>query len=157
MLQWLQEHDTILWWLVGISVFTFIASAVSVPWMVTRIPANYFSPSAVHYPLFGDRHPVVRFILVAGKNLLGAVLVVLGALMLVLPGQGLLTILAGVVLLDLPGRRRALEWIVAHDAVLRSLNWIRHRAGHEPLVLASAAPPSTGQCVAQTGRDSGRC
>ena len=54
--------------------------------------------------------------------------------MLVLPGQGILTILAGIMLLDFPGKHRLLRWIVAHPQVLRTLNWLRRR-GHPPLYL----------------------
>jgi len=55
--------------------------------------------------------------------------------MLVLPGQGLLTILAGLVLLHFPRKHELLRWIVSRPAVLASANWVRHRAGRPPLVV----------------------
>jgi hypothetical protein len=135
MPDWFQDHHAALWWLIGISAVTFLVSALSVPWLVARMPANYFSPSAVHEKPFAHLPKPVRIALLVGKNLLGVLFVVLGILMLVLPGQGVLTILAGVVLIDFPGRRRALEWFVGHDTVLHALNWIRKRAKREPLVV----------------------
>ncbi len=137
MLDWVRHHETILWALIGVSAFTLVASLFLVPWMIVRIPVDYFDPMSVHEHPFADHHPAVRLLLVVGKNLLGVFFVLLGVLMLVLPGQGLLTILAGLVLIDFPGRRRALEWIVSHQPVLRSLNWIRERAGRDPLVVSS--------------------
>ena len=67
------------------------------------------------------------------KNTLGAVLVLGGLAMLVLPGQGVLSILIGTSLLSLPGKRRLERWIVRSRAVMRGLNWIRRRAGQPPL------------------------
>jgi hypothetical protein len=135
MQDWIQNHHTILLGLIGLSAITLIASLFLVPLMVVRVPADYFTPDAVHHTPFGDKHPLVRILLIAGKNLLGLLLVILGILMLVLPGQGVLTVLAGLVLLDIPGRRRALEWIASRRPVLASMNWIRERAGHEPLLI----------------------
>ncbi len=71
-----------------------------------------------------------------GKNLLGYLLIVAGIAMLVLPGQGVLTILLGVILVDLPGKYRFERWIVARPLVLKSINRLRQRAGRDPLVLA---------------------
>ncbi len=137
MPDWFQNHHAALWWLVGLSAFTFLVSALSVPWLVARLPVNYFSPTAVHEKPFAHLSPPARIAVLVGKNLLGVAFVALGVLMLVLPGQGVLTILAGVVLIDFPGRRRVLEWFVGHKTVLHALNWVRKRAKKEPLVVES--------------------
>ena len=55
-----------------------------------------------------------------------------GLLMLVLPGQGILTLLAGLVLLDFPGKFLLLRWLARKDRILRSLNWIRKKGHKEP-------------------------
>jgi UPF0716 family protein affecting phage T7 exclusion len=73
--------------------------------------------------------------LVIAKNLLGYIFVVAGILMLMLPGQGFLTILIGITLIDFPGKYALERWIVSHGSVLRSINWIRRQAGRPPLVL----------------------
>ena len=65
------------------------------------------------------------------KNLFGLLLIVLGILMLVLPGQGVLTIVAGIALVDFPGRHRLVQWIVAREPVMNALNWVRRR-GQQP-------------------------
>ncbi len=69
------------------------------------------------------------------KNLLGYIFVVAGTLMLVLPGQGLLTILVGIMFLNFRGKYELERWIVSRQPVLGSINWIRRRAGRAPLVL----------------------
>jgi hypothetical protein len=138
MRDWLQHHPAVLWSFVGLSALTVAGSLFVIPRLVLRLPADYFSRSAVHPRPFDGAHRA-RLLLVIGKNLLGALFVLLGILMLVLPGQGVLTVIAGLVMIDFPGRRRLLEWIVCRRAVLRSLNWIRRRGGKEPLVVDTVA------------------
>jgi hypothetical protein len=69
------------------------------------------------------------------KNLLGYIFVVAGIFMLVLPGQGLLTIFVGIMFLNFRGKYELERWIVSRAPVLRSINWIRRRAGRAPLVI----------------------
>lgn len=58
-----------------------------------------------------------------------------GALMLVLPGQGILTILISITLLDFHGKFRLQRWVVSRPGVLDSINWLRKRRGRDPLIL----------------------
>jgi hypothetical protein len=135
MLEWIANNKTLLLALAVVSVFTLALSAILIPVMVVRIPRDYFLRDRAHHLPWSDRHPIVRAALIAGKNFVGLVLVVIGAAMLVLPGQGILTILAGVMLLDFPGRHRLVCWIVTRHAVLNSLNWVRRRAGRPELIV----------------------
>jgi hypothetical protein len=134
MLDWVHAHQAVVWWLIAISALTFVTSIIAVPWMLVRIPARYFMTTQHEHP-WADRHPLIRHSFVIGKNLLGIIFVVLGLLMLILPGQGILTILAGLVLVDFPGKHRVLLWTMSRPAVLKSVNWIRGKANHEPLVM----------------------
>lgn len=124
--------------LVGIllSVVTFTISLAIVSFIVVRIPPDYFHKDHPR-DLFADRHPVVRFLGVLAKNVLGVVLVVLGILMSIpgVPGQGILTILLGIMLLDFPGKRSLEYKIVARPQVLRTINKLRDRFGKPSLVL----------------------
>ena len=117
-----------------------IVSVLAVGWVIVRVPADYFSKAEPDGGPWAHRHPIIRVILHVAKNLLGVVLIAAGILMLVLPGQGVLTILAGLLLLDVPGRHRMVLWIVRRPAVLNSMNWIRERAGREPLVIGAVPP-----------------
>ena len=69
------------------------------------------------------------------KNLAGLGIVVLGVAMLLLPGQGILTILIGLTLLDFPGKRRLEIWFVRRSSILNGINRIRKKARREPLML----------------------
>ena len=135
MVQWIQSHETILWWLAALSIITFVSTLVAVPLLVVKIPSDYFAHGRRTGALWADRHAAVRWMLLLAKNLLGYILIAAGILMLVLPGQGMLTIMAGIMLLNFPGKYNLERWIVSRHHVLRSINWARRRAGQVPLVL----------------------
>ena len=56
--------------------------------------------------------------------------------MLVLPGQGILTIIVGLVLMDFPGKYGAERWAVSRGPVLPAINWIRAKAGKPNLIVS---------------------
>ncbi len=69
------------------------------------------------------------------KNIVGVLLVVFGIILLFLPGQGLLTILIGFVLLDFPKKRELILKLVSKKAVFDSINWIRTKAHKPPIKI----------------------
>ena len=135
MIDWIQTHETALWWLAAASSMTFVATLVVVPWLIVRIPVDYFAHRKRHPAPWADQHPVVRGLLLVGKNVLGLVFLGVGLALLLLPGQGILTIVIGIMLLDFPGKYRLERWVVDRRPVLRSINWLRRRAKRSPLVL----------------------
>ncbi len=138
MLQWLSLNETLAWWLVVSSAFTFIASLVSVPWLVIRLPSDHFSVRRRRNQRPAVRHPLVRLSLKTLRNLAGLTLLLAGVLMLVLPGQGLLAIVAGLMLMSFPGKRRLVRRIVSRPWILGPMNNVRRRAGRAPLSLQQA-------------------
>jgi len=127
---WLDEYRQWLWALGALSVATLLFSAIALPLVLVRLPANYFVRRPVRdWP---TRHPAVHVFLVAVKNLLGLVFVLAGIAMLVLPGQGLLTIFIGILLLDFPGKRRVERWLIRLPRALKAANWMRARYGQPP-------------------------
>lgn len=135
MIDWIWTNETLLWCLVASSVITFVGSLLLVPWLLVRIPTDYFSHRRRHHTPWADRQPLVRGALLVLKNGLGGLFFILGVAMLVLPGQGILTMLVGIVLMDFPGKYRFERWIISRPAVLRTINWLRRRAHREPLTL----------------------
>jgi hypothetical protein len=135
MFESIQAHETAIIWIAVASLVAFIATLMAVPWLIVRIPSDYFAHRRRLRKQGPRRRVVVRWALLIGKNLLGCLLIAAGIAMLVLPGQGMLTILLGFVLMDLPGKYRFERWIVAHPPVFRSINRLRQRAGRAPLVL----------------------
>ena len=68
------------------------------------------------------------------KNILGILLLLVGIVLLFIPGQGLLTIFTGLMLINFPGKRRLELYIVRKNTILRAINWIRTRAGKDKIV-----------------------
>ncbi|WP_166824354.1 PGPGW domain-containing protein [Thalassoroseus pseudoceratinae] len=135
---WMDEHNTFVWTLSIVSALTFIASLMLVPFLITRVRADYFVTDEPSAMAFATKHPVWRGLFLVAKNLLGIILLLGGILMLALPGQGLLTILIGISLLNFPGKRELELWIIRRPAIYRTINWIRIRRGGEPLQLPEA-------------------
>jgi hypothetical protein len=52
-----------------------------------------------------------------------------------IPGQGVLTILAGVTLIEFPGRHRFVRAIIGRPAVLAAVNRVRSCFGRPPLTV----------------------
>jgi hypothetical protein len=135
VLEWYQGNEIALWWLAASTIITFLATLIAVPILVVRIPADYFSHNKRQAIPWAHRHPAVRAMLLIGKNALGYIFIVAGIVMLALPGQGILAILIGIMLLNFPGKFRLERWIITRRPVIRSINWLRRRAKHAPLVL----------------------
>ena len=135
MIEWIQAQDASFWWLVSSPAVFFVLTLIGTPVLAVRIPADYFAKGKRQKKPGADLPPSLRPAFKIGKNVLGALLVVAGVAMLVLPGQGVFAILIGIVLLDFPGKRRVLRWIVSRPSVLRSINKLRRRHGRPPLVL----------------------
>lgn len=127
----LLSDESVLVYLGLFSFLFFIVTLIVIPWLILQIPKDYFEETRRQAFLGELHHPVVRFLLLGLKNLLGLFFIFLGIALLVLPGQGLLTILLGIILMDFPGKFRLERWFVRHKSVLRSINWLRKK-GHRP-------------------------
>jgi hypothetical protein len=132
-LNWAGANETILWWIGAASLATLLGSLLAVVVIIARMPADFFADRQHHRLAWSSRHPALRLTLAILRNTLGAVFLVAGLAMLVLPGQGLLTIFVAFVLLDFPGKLRLERWLIAKPAVRRPMDWIRHKAGREPI------------------------
>ncbi|MBU0945596.1 MAG: PGPGW domain-containing protein [Proteobacteria bacterium] len=111
-----------------ISTLTFFLSLLIIPWIICRLPSDFFRHLRDHKKK-EDQHPLMMILLRLLRNFLGAILLLAGILMLFLPGQGILTIILGIGLLDFPGKRRAKEAFVRRHSVHTGLNWIRDKGG----------------------------
>ena len=133
MLSYIQENENLLLILGIVSVVSFLVTLVIIPWIVLRIPADYFSKPRRVSLVSSSAHPSLRILVFIVKNLFGVAIVLLGIAMLVLPGQGLLTILIGVVLIDFPGKYRFQRWLISREPVFKSVNWLREKGAKTPL------------------------
>src|SRR5262245_38829534 len=98
---WLEQHEALLIWLTALSVGSLVLTAALLPVVVLRLPADYF---VREHRLGHGKRGWLDWVWHLGKNVLGGVFVLAGIVMLFTPGQGLLTILIGLLLLDFPGK-----------------------------------------------------
>lgn len=123
-----------LLWLAATSLFMFLGTLVAIPFILVRLPANYFTDEASHEWL-QNAHPALRVVLHVGKNILGFIFFLAGFAMLFLPGQGVLTMLIGISLMDFPGKRTLERRMIGQPTVLSTINKMREKFGAPPLVL----------------------
>ena len=135
MLDWIRIEPWLAGWIFAGSVLMFLGSLIVIPVLITRMRSDYFLSRTPPAESWMGQHPAAHVGFYALKNLFGFVLVLAGIAMLVLPGQGVLTILVGITLLNFPGKRRLELRIVRQRRVLRAINWMRARAKRPPLIL----------------------
>lgn len=121
---------------VGLFLGSLLVSFIAIGIVMVKIPANYFS---THYKQdFLPGSPwIVRWGAVIAKNILGLILIVIGILLSLpgVPGQGILTILLGLIMIDIPGKRPLEARIIKRPTVLAAVNNLRNRYGKPPLEL----------------------
>lgn len=138
---WLSERwATLTWGEIGLGVSLFLVSlAVSfgaIAVVMVKIPANYFS-SHYQHDFLPDSPFLVRWGAVILKNIFGIFLILLGIVLSLpgVPGQGILTILLGLIMVDIPGKRPIEARIIKRPAVLAAINNLRARYGKPELVV----------------------
>jgi hypothetical protein len=117
------------------SVIGFVGSLIAIPLILVRLPADYFDTRTPRHWM-KDHHPVLRLLGLVVKNVVGVVFVVVGFAMIFLPGQGLLTMLIGVSLMDFPRKRELEAKMVGQPTLLGIINAMRHKFEKPPLTLA---------------------
>lgn len=125
MLEWIESNWIAIAGTVAGTAALFVAGLIAVRAAVVRLPADYLS-AQYQSPRRSRAWRV-------GKNVLGAMLVVAGVAMLMLPGPGILVVVLGLMLVDFPGRHRLIAWIVSRERVLNSINKVRRRHGKPDL------------------------
>ena len=138
-MDWLLNHWEALSWYniffgLGVFLLSLGLSFGAIVIVMVKIPRNYFS---THYEQdFLPNSPwLVRWGAVILKNLLGLFLIALGVVLSLpgVPGQGILTILLGLIMLDIPGKRPLEARIIKRPKVLAAINRLRARFEKPPL------------------------
>jgi archaellum biogenesis protein FlaJ (TadC family) len=111
------------------SIAMFVGTIVAVPIILMKVPDDYF--------VRGPRASSLLIKIV--RDVLGVALIVVGIAMLVLPGQGVLTILVGLGLLDLPIKHRITARILRQPKVHHAVDSLRRKAGKGSLILPAEA------------------
>ena len=126
--------NVLIWFAVS-SVFMFVGTLIAIPIILMRLPADYFDIRKPR-PWMENHHPVLRLLGHIVKNVVGAIFLFAGFLMLFLPGQGVLTMLIGLSLIEFPGKRRVEAKIVGQSTVLSTINAMRAKFDKPPLIIA---------------------
>ncbi|MFN2530786.1 MAG: hypothetical protein ABR555_05785 [Pyrinomonadaceae bacterium] len=139
--EWSGDIALLLTWrglLLGILIFviTFVINLAIVSFILVKLPPDYFKKTHKTEFWCGPR-PALHAAMMVGKNALGILLVVLGMLLSIpgVPGQGLLTILLGIMLLNFPGKRRFEQKLIGRPHVLKSINGLRKKFDRPPIEL----------------------
>ena len=121
--------------LTALSIVFFVGSLIAIPFILVRLPTDFFD-IRVPRPWMENHHPVLRLLGHLAKNVVGSIFLFAGFLMLFLPGQGILTMLIGVTMLDFPGKRKLEAKMIGQPAVLSTINNMRQKFGKPPLTIA---------------------
>ena len=131
----LQDKEILLYWFTVASAIGLFLSILLVPWIITQIPADYFLHKKRKEKTFFIRHPLIKVMVLILRNLFGIVLILAGIIMLFIPGQGVISIITGIILTDFPYKYRLEQWIISQPKILQTINTLRRKAGKEALIL----------------------
>jgi len=127
------KHE--LFFLAWVSIGLLVVSLAIIPFIVIKMPEDYFLERHRVRVSKKSAYPVLAQLFTGLKNVVGFIFIIIGILMLVLPGQGILTILMGLFLMNFPGKYKFERKIVSIPKVLKSLNWIRAKANKSHLMI----------------------
>ena len=124
-------YKNLILWFGSISLFVFLFSLLSIKWLVSLIPEDYFinkKDSKIK-----TSNIIIWYIVLIFKNLIGYSLILGGIMMLVLPGQGLFTIIIGLMMSNYPGKYSIEKKFIAIPTILKSINWLRRKSNKPPI------------------------
>ena len=127
-------YKNLILWFGSISLFVFLISLLSLKWLVSLIPEDYFinkKDSKIKTSKI-----FIWYIVLIFKNLIGYSLILGGIMMLVLPGQGLFTIIIGLMMSNYPGKYSIEKKFIAIPTILKSINWLRRKSNKPPIRIA---------------------
>jgi archaellum biogenesis protein FlaJ (TadC family) len=110
-----------------ISLITFFGTILLMGVLILMIPTDYFSNPKRRKSFLITKRPLLGVILLIVKNLIGLIFLIVGFLLLFIPGQGILTIMIGIILMNFPGKYRLERKLVQRPGVLQGINKIRKK------------------------------
>jgi len=127
------NHEILLLWLTIGSIMGFIGSLIVIPWILIQIPSDYFSYSKRKKHQWGSYPSIIRLVFLLVKNILGVIFIISGIIMIFIPGQGIITIIIGIILTDFPYKYKIERWIINRPAILKYINKLRAKAKKDPI------------------------
>ena len=135
IISWSSMNSDLLFLLGSLSLFILIISVFMMVLIISFLPEDYFKSENRNLisSVQNSRYPLLKLLVLITKNFFGVLLLLSGILMLVLPGQGILTIITGLVFIDYPGKYKFERKLLRQKGVINSINWIRSRLSRPPL------------------------
>jgi len=129
IISWSSMNSDLLFLLGSLSIFILIISVFMMVLIISFLPEDYFKSENRNLisSVQNSRYPLLKLLVLITKNFFGILLLLSGILMLVLPGQGILTIITGLVFMDYPGKYKFERKLIRQKGVINSINWIRSR------------------------------
>lgn len=119
------------------SIVYFVVISYSITQMDTRYFLSKEIPprDAIQTHQLSKLNNSLSYLVKVVKIIAGVCLLIFGILMLVLPGQGLITMIIGLSLLPFPGKDKMEKNLLSRKSVRSTLNWIRTKANKEPFIF----------------------
>ena len=129
IISWSSMNSDLLFLLGSLSIFILIISVFMMVLIISFLPEDYFKSENRNLisSVQNSRYPLLKLLVLITKNFFGVLLLLSGIFMLVLPGQGILTIITGLVFMDYPGKYKFERKLLRQKGVINSINWIRSR------------------------------
>ena len=129
IISWSSMNSDLVFLLGSLSIFILIISVFMMVLIISFLPEDYFKSENRNLisSVQNSRYPLLKLLVLITKNFFGVLLLLSGILMLVLPGQGILTIITGLVFMDYPGKYKFERKLLRQKGVINSINWIRSR------------------------------
>jgi archaellum biogenesis protein FlaJ (TadC family) len=125
MIEFIYTNKELAFWITVSSVLLFLVSLIIIPFLLVRIPPDYFIRNTGSKQQKKFKFRPFKFFLAIIKNLTGILLLLCGLAMLVLPGQGILTIIIAVIFIDFPGKDKFELWLISRPVILKTVNKMR--------------------------------
>lgn len=132
----LKDHAPALLGTLAIWIATLVVSAWIARLYLVAIPPDHFSRRHDPFANAHGPHFLLHWALLVFKNLIGLAMSVAGFFMLVTPGPGIIVLLLGLYLVDLPVKRRLERKLLARPKILRMVNRLREKANQPALELS---------------------
>jgi len=126
------DFQGIATWVALFSVFTFILSLILLPYIIRKIPSDFFLKLSKEQPKLKG-YNVKSVLIILLRNIFGILLFFLGVAMLFLPGQGVITIFVSFLLIDFPGKKSFITYLTGKKSVQYSINWVRKKVKKNPI------------------------
>ena len=124
-----QYQDYLIWLGIASSIL-FIVGIITTPFLIGMIPEDYFADREKYkLKIQGPMH----LIWVVIRSIFGFILLLAGVIMLFTPGQGILSIVLGIFLMEFPGKQKLEYKMIQHDPTFNAINWLRSKAGKDAL------------------------